>query len=258
MNITSVSEVLVKWYDDNCTNGRLAWSYLERKSGVSTSNICKIAKGQIATPKYETAKALLQAIYPGNNSAVYAFLVEFYPKKAIHLESFLQEKRKSIAESDINLLRDALNFRLFKLAMAESIKVSDIEDEFGANPVSGRLELMAKANLIAISPDGVLKRSDATVHTANGDVNWLAEEFIHSISILSSKKLLSRTSDIDIDERINKFLYYHASFNNDAIAMIGDEVKAFMDQIYRKYSQDKYRGDIPVFINLACGRFDSK
>lgn len=258
MNITSVSDVLVKWYDDNCTNGRLAWSYLGRKSGVSVSNICKIAKGQVAMPKYETAKALLQAIYPNKNSEVYAFLVEYYPKKAIHLEVFLEKDRNRIFEADMNLLRDQLNYRLFKLAMAGTIKVADLEAEFGSDSLSRRVEILSKANLIVVTEDGALKRTDATVQTANGDVNWVAEEFIHGVSLLSQKKLMSRELEMDLDDRINKFLYFHWNVSDEAVGMIGAESSDFMNGLFRKYSQPKYTGSIPVFVNLACGRFDSK
>lgn len=258
MNITSVSDVLVKWYDDNCTNGKLAWSYLGRKSGVSVSNICKIAKGQVAMPKYETAKALLQTIFPNDNAAVYKYLVEYYPKKAIHLEVFREPSRNRIAESAMNLLRDPLNFRLFKLSMAGSIKLADIEEDYGRNNLVSRIELLSNANLLRVDSEGNLERTEATVFTANGDVNWVAEEFMHCISILSTKKLLSQTTDIDIDSRINKFLYFHASFNDEAISLISEDVTKYINYICRKYSEDKYKGDIPVFINLACGRFDTK
>lgn len=258
MTISNVAAELNRWYDENCSNGNLAWSFLAKKSGVSVSQICKIAKGQVANPKYETEKALLEAIFPENFRGVYEYLLERYPRHDVALKSLLNKHRKKISTSGSELLKDRLTFRLFKFADAQSFTVQDLEIEFGANQIRPRVEALQEAGFIEIDDKGVISRSPSYESTVSADVIAVAEEFHHAIEILASKKLVAQSSNLEIDQILNRMTSLHRSYNENALVEMAADVNDFLNKMYTKYKQDKYRGAIPAFLNLATGRFDNK
>lgn len=257
MNISNMSEELNRWYEENCNQGNLAWSFLAKKSGVSVSQICKIAKGHVASPKYETVKALLEVLYPDDSIAVYEYLLKQYPRHTVALKGFSESKRSKVAVADRHLFRDILTFRVFKIADSGAFKVSQLEKEFGVTQIRPRIDALIKANYIEINENGFLVRSPYYEKTVLNEIASIAEEFHHVVDILASKKLVARNSDTEIDEIFNRLTYYHSSFNAEALKEIGKETREFVNYIFTKYKDSKFQGDIPAFINIATGRFDN-
>lgn len=258
MKISNMADELNRWYDENCSNGNLAWSFLAKKSGVSVSQICKIAKGQVAKPKYETEKSLLEAMHPDNYVDVYEYLLERYPQHNVVLNSLLKKGRKKIPASGSDLLKDRLTFRIFKFADTGAHTVADLEREFGKSQVVPRIEALNDADIIDVDSNGVISRSPNYENTVITDVIAVAEEFHHAVEILASKKLVAQNSNVEIDSIFNRMTSIHSSYNEAALTELAADVNQFLNKMYAKYQEDKYKGDIPAFLNLATGRFDNK
>lgn len=258
MNISSISDELNRWYEENCNNGNLAWSFLAKKSGVSVSQICKIAKGQVANPKYETERALFEAMFPENYVEVYEYLLEKYPRHNVALQGLLTKKRKRMPATGNELLKDRLTFRLFKFADAQCFKVSQLESEFGKSQVAPRIEALLAAEFVEIDSSGILSRSPKYEFTVNADLVSVAEEFHHAIEILASKKLVAQNSNTQIDQIFNRMTGMHDNYSEQALSELAADVNNFLNSMYTKYKDNKYRGPIPAFLNVATGRFDNK
>lgn len=258
MDISNVADELNSWYEKNCSNGNLTWSFLSRRSGVSVSQICKIAKGHVASPKYQTVKSLLEALYPDDNAKIYEYLVKHFPKHTIRIKGLSEEERSVVSDFNHQLFRDGLTFRLFKIAQSNSVKVSDLEKEFGANQIRPRVDALVNGRYIEVREDGVISRSKNFEKTAASEITTIAEGFHHAVEIVVSKKLVARNTDSEIDEIFNRLTYYHSTFSSEALASIAKETEEFVNYIISKYSSPKFKGDIPAFLNIATGRFDNK
>lgn len=258
MSISSMADELNRWYEENCNKGNLAWSFLSRKSGVSVSQICKIAKGSVASPKYQTVKSLLEVLYPDDNKSVYEYLVQNFPKHTIRLKEFSEEKRRLVTEFNHHLFRDCLTFRLFKMAQSSSATVSILEREFGASQIGPRIEALVKADYIVVDEGGRISRSENYKNTMMNEITSIAEEFHHAIEIIVTKKLVARNADTEIDEIFNRLTYYHSTYSSEALEGIAKETQEFVSYLVSKYNKPKYSGEIPAFINIATGRFDNK
>lgn len=258
MAISCLSEELNHWYEANCNKGDLAWSYLARKTQVSVSQLCKIAKGQVSRPKYHTVKSILEAIYPNDHSAVYKYLVEHFPKNQIHLTCLTESKRSTFEESARHLLKDRMTFRLFKLAATNRFTVEGLKAEFGSEMILPRLDALSLAGLVEVAENGVVSRTSKHSDTAMTKFADVADEFQHAIEILAAKKLVASVSDHEIDQIFNRLTFFHHSFNQEALEEMSDDITKFVESFIEKYEAEKYRGDIPGFLNIATGRFDSK
>lgn len=258
MSISSLPEELNRWYETNCAKGDLAWSYLSKKSHVSVSQLCKIAKGTVSKPKFHTVKAILKALHPDDHAAVHKYLVENYPQHQVSLKVLADVKRLDIDDSSRQLLKDRMTFRIFKLAISEKYTPEQLKLEFGAEVVEPRLDALILAKIVEIDSSGCIRRTESHKETATSDFGDIADEFHHVVEILTSKKLISKISNREIDEIFNGLMFYHETFSPEAIQEMGQDIREFMDKMFKKYSQDRFRGDIPAFLNIASGRFDSK
>lgn len=258
MNISSMADELNSWYEKNCVNGNLAWSFLAKKSGVSVSQICKIAKGYVANPKYQTQKQLLEALYPDNFAGVYEYLLERYPKNEVALKSLLRKNRKKISTVGNELFKDRLTFRLFKFADCKSYTIPDLEKEFGRSQIAPRIEALLDADYIEVDESGLITRTAKYEATVISDIVSASEEFHHVVDIITSKKIVAQNSDAEIDNIFNRMAALHNSYSKEALVEIAADVSEFLDLVYTKYKDEKYRGNIPVFLNIATGRFDNK
>lgn len=262
MPITSIADELNSWYDINCSHGDQTWSDLAELSKVSVSQICKIAKGQVLKPKFQTVKALLEAIHPDNLRLVHSYLAAQFPKHQVRLQSLIDVKRSQIAASDRHLFKDRMTFRIFKLATCKCYTVAQLEAEFGRNQVKPRIAALLASNLIEFSnsdpSSGVVCRSKAYEETTSSNVAAVAEEFHHAIDIIANKKTVEQYADSGLDHLVNRLAFFHDSFSPEALAEMSQETQEFFDRLITKYSADKYRGAIPAFLNLSTGRFDNK
>lgn len=258
MNISALPEELNRWYEENCKQGDLAWNHLARKSKVSVSQLCKIAQGKVARPKYNTVKSILTALYPENNKEVVSYLVEHFPKQEFALKSLTEVDRISVDQAARDLFQDRVTFQLFKIADCEVFAVEKLEREFGTDVIQPRVEALTDAGIIEIGEGGVLKRTERHKETSTREFADVAKEFQHAIDLMASKKLIASISDHEIDQIFNRLTSFHNSFSSDAIQEMGGEIRDFLDYLFTKYNNEKYRGDIPAFVNVATGRFDSK
>lgn len=253
-----MADELNSWYEKNCVNGSLAWSFLAKKSGVSVSQICKIARGQVANPKYQTQKQLLEALYPDDFVGVYEYLLERFPENEVALKSLLRKNRKKVNAVGHGLFKDRLTFRLFKFADCKSYTIEDLEKEFGRSQIEPRIEALLDADYIEVDEQGFVKRTRKYEATVISDVVSVAEEFHHVVDILASKKIVAQNSDVEIDQMFNRMTGLHNSYSEEALAEMAADVSQFLKTLYTKYKDEKYRGSIPVFLNIVTGRFDSK
>lgn len=258
MIISDLPDELNRWYEKNCKQGDSAWSNLAKSASVSVSQLCKIAQGKVARPKYNTVKSILTALYPENNKEVVSYLVEHFPKHEFALKSIVGVERVSIDQVARELFQDEMTFRLFKFASSEAFKVETLENSFGTDMVRPRLEALIDSGIAETNGQGILKRTERHKKTATSNFADQAKEFQHAIEILASKKLIASKSDHEIDQIFNRLMAFHSSFSQEAIDEMGGEIRDFLDYLFTKYRDEKYRGNIPAFVNVATGRFDSK
>lgn len=256
MKISGLPEELNRWYEKNCKQGDLAWSTLANAANVSVSQLCKIAQGKVARPKYNTVKSILTALYPENNKEVVSYLVEHFPKQEFELKSLTEVDRVSVDQIARKILRDRMTFRLFKFADCEFYTAKILENVFGIDVIRPRIEVLVAAGMAEISENGVLKRTERIKQTSTSEFADVAREFQHVIEILASKKLIASISDHEIDQKFNRLMAFHNSFSAEAIEEMGAEIRDFLNYLFTKYNDKKYRGNIPAFVNVATGRFD--
>lgn len=260
MSIDSLSAELNLWYERNCVQGNLSWNYLAKKTGITVSNITKIARGDVALPKYQTAKALLKTICPEDDVEVNTYLRTAYPAKSFNFVDVEAETPRSVVflgRKSIEILEDDLSFRLYKLALGNSSSIKSLKASFGEVQVSTRLESLERAQLVRIDAD-VLMRNDDLKFTQSNDPVLIAKHFKYNIDMVSAKKVLAKKGIGEIDAHVNRLLFYHGPFTEEALAMMVNETLDFISALAKKYSSEKYRGDVPGFIDITTGRFDTK
>lgn len=259
MEISSVKDELNKWYEDNCTNGKLAWSYLAKKSEVSTSNIRKIAKNEVGRPTFDTSRKILLALYPNQAEDVYTYLKEHYPKQTAswHLRKSMHEKGLS-ANQHLNLSKDKVLFRLFKLAMTGSYKVTELEQHLGEKLVSQKLQILKNAGAVEVDSDGFLKRSKDSNYTLTSDVHTLHDEFGHASALVLDKLSDDNHGVAEIDRQSNRYDSLHIGISEEASKELDEEIRKFKEMIYEKFTSPEYEGEVARFINIVVGRFDFK
>lgn len=257
MEISSLKDELNKWYDDNCKNGNLAWSYLAKKSGVTASNIRKIAKGEVELPRFDTARKLCESMFPDSADTVATYLKEVYPKEAATW--FLGNgERRELPKERFDLTRDFYAFLLFKLAMTGSFKISDLEEIHGKSTVGQRLQMLAEAGLAEANSEGKLVRGEESQYTKNSDPRLLADEFRHCTNHLESKLAADSAGVTKVDRESNRFDYLHLGLNDKGSDALNQLLSQFKQEMYKLYTSSEYVGNIPRFVNIATGRFDEK
>lgn len=258
MEISSLKDELNKWYDDNCKNGNLAWSYLAKKSGVTASNIRKIAKGEVGQPRFETTKQLLQALYPNQLAEVYVVLKELFPNKTDTWHLGETHNRVQFSRKDLEVTRDPMAFLLFKRAMTGAAKVKDLEDELGKSRIEQSLAMLADAGLAREDSKGFLVRCEGCSNTLTNDIHRLADEFRHVTQFLESKLAADVAGVANVDRQTNRFDSLHLGLNEKGSKELDDDIRALKEKIIKLLNDPEYAGDIPRFVNIAVGRFDSK
>lgn len=256
MPIVSMQDELNSWYEKNCNNGYLSWAVLSRRTGVSVPTITKIAKGEIARPKFETVDALLKVIAPDRPGEVSDFIVSEYGGGTIQFDPEWITPRKRFSQEIMRLFDDSLTYRLFKLAMSGSNSVAGLCKDFGESEVMARIQLLVEKGLVRIDEENRLIRTQGSQYTFNGDVFSVAREIKHMVDIVAEKKSLAKTGPTDVDQNANRLLFYNTSLTEDTIRDFNDEVSGFMQKIAEKYKFDVNKGGKEVFISIAFGRFD--
>lgn len=256
MAISSLSAELKAWYEKHCVNGHLSWNVLAKKTGITVSNITKIARGEVERPKYETAKLLLDAILPGQDEQVAEYIAATYQGGTITFEKEAESPRSQLPVEAADLLRDSLSFRLFKLSMSGSRTVTDLEQDFGVSFVRPRLEALTQVGLVVVDDQGLLQRTAQSKFIFDNDMGSVVTEFKHAIDIVAEKKILARNGVESIDKDANRLVSYHCSLKPESAKQMADDIVAMIRKVAQKYGADQHKGDIEVFLNVAHGRFD--
>lgn len=260
LDITSVSDELKQWYLTNCENGHLSWKTLSNKTGVTVSNISKIARGEVHQPKYETAKVLLEAVLPKRQADVLRFLRAEYPDKVFNfVDSQAQTPRATLRDTPQKneLLEDELTYRLYKLSLGNSYEVEKLKVDFGRVQVESRIAALEKAELV-VSDDGVLRRAADLVHTQQNETSLTAKHFRYNVNMVSMKKTLAKKGAKHIDTHANRMLFYHFPLTEEALAMMVNDTLDFISGLAKKYNDEKYHGSVVGFIDITTGRFDDR
>lgn len=257
MEISSLKDELEKWYENNCKNGNLAWSNLAKISGVSTSNIRKIAKGEVERPRYDTARKLCTALFPNKSDITDVYLKEMYPNQAQTWFVGNSERAERVSDG-FDITRDIDVYVLFKLAMTKKAKTADLRQLYGNNLFSKKMKILTEANLAEETPDGRLVRSEGARFTKNSDVHSLADEFRLCATIAETKIAANAAGAQQIDRIANRFDFLHLGVNEEGSAKIDKELESFKEKLYIIYTDPKFKGEIPRFVNLLVGRFDDK
>lgn len=256
MQIESLSKELNGWYEKNCVHGPLSWTTLEKKTGVSVSNITKIARGQIQRPKYETASVLLEAVLPDRKADIEDYISAEYGSETLNFDPHAPSARKELSAKTTNALRDFVAFRLFKLAMSGRHLISDLKARMGSDNVLPRLQILKDLGLVYVDEAGYLKRQPGSQDTRNNHATAVAEEFKHIVDLLAAKKVLSQQGYAQIDPEINKLLHLHVPVKPDRLPEMSKEVIEFLKMISEKYGTKEPGEGVEVFLNVAMGRFD--
>lgn len=257
MEISSLKDELKKWYEANCKNGNLAWSNLAKASGLSTSHIRKIAVGEVAKPRFDTARRLCSALFSHNSDATAVYLKEIYPKEA--QTWFLgNPERKELPSEVYDISRDALAHRLFYLALTDSAKVSDLENTFGKEKVSQKLSLLEEKELVKVTSEGVLTRAEGTKFSINTSPSSVISSFRQILAIMEEKFLDEVSGIAEIDRSTNRLDYLYLGLNVEGSNLLDAQLQKNKQELYEILTDPKYKGDIPRFVNIATGRFDTK
>lgn len=258
MPIHSVSEELNNWYETNCASGRLSWGALSKKTGIAVSNITKIAKGQTAKPKYETARALLYAIRPNEMNEVEDFIASNYGfEENVSFESNADTSRKVLGVDANELLRDFLTFRIFKLSLSGRHHIDCLNYKLGSENVMPRIEVLADYGLVFVDKNGFLCRRSGSQYTRTTDVTAIAAEFKHVVELVANKKVLAKKGNANIDNEVNRLVQWHLSLSKEQMPEFKRDIVEFLDKIGKKYKSNEDSADaVEMFLNLATGRFD--
>lgn len=260
MTIDSLSDELNSWYEENCVGGNLSWKVLSRKTGITVSNIAKIARGEIALPKYETAKVLLEAILPHQQPDVFRYLRAKYPQKAynyVDVKAVPPRANLYSQPSRVAALDDELTYRLYKIALCKKASVASLKKDFGADQVEKRIEILVEKKLVFVE-DGVLVRNPDIAHTQTNDPVFINKYFKFNTDIVAGKKVLASHGSANVDTYTNKLLFYHGSFSEDSLKKMVAETIEFIDYLAKKYNDENIEGDVAGFIDITTGRFDAK
>lgn len=258
MAIESLSAELNAWYEKHCLNGNLSWHVLARRSGITVSNITKIARGEVGRPKYETARVLLQAICSGREDEVAAYIATTYQGGAITFAKEHESPRKLLSAQMLDLLRDPLTFRLFKLSMSGKRTVAGLEHDFGTHQVRPRLDSLIAEGVVEIDDAGCLRRSTGAQFILSTEMASVALEFKHAVDFVAEKKILAQCGDTSIDKEANRLVSYHCSLKPESAESMQKEIIHMMRKVANKYSGDEHKGEVEMFYNVAIGRFDMK
>lgn len=256
MAIESLGAELNAWYEKHCANGHLSWNVLAKKTGITVSNITKIARGEVERPKYETAKLLLDAILPGRPQEVAEYITATYQGGAITFEKEAESPRTQLSAEAADLLRDSLSFRLFKLSMSGSRAVTELEQDFGVSFVRPRIEALTQIGLVTVDDQGRLKRTAKSKFIFDSDMGSVVTEFKHAIDLVAEKKILARNGVESIDKDANRLASYHCSLKPESAKQMAEDIMAMIRKVAQKYGADQHKGDVEVFFNVALGRFD--
>lgn len=256
----ALKERLNQWHDANCKNGTQSWQCLAKKTQVSESYICKIARGEAANPGFRVAKSLAMVLFAADVTKAYRFLKEYYPKETPSELEFLKENFTCIDDRTAALLRDRDTFRIYKIALTGEWGPRELPKIQGLTFVDERVSALIDAGLLEVDQStGKLKRTAEHQRTIVVDPERLANEFSMVNEILRQKKSaakLSNDAKIQIDETLNRYLFYHVSLNEEGAALFAKRQIDFINETHKELNQDKYKGNIPVFCNIASGRFD--
>lgn len=258
MSIESLSAELNNWYEKHCVNGNLSWNVLSRKTGITVSNITKIARGDVGKPKYETARTLLNAILPDRQDDIAEYIALTYQGGQITFSKEHESPRKQLTDDVLDLFRDPLTFRLFKLAMSGSRSVTSLEDDFGGSQVRPRLESLAQVGVVEVDEAGLLRRPTASQFSLSTVTAGVALEFKHAVDIVAEKKILANNGDTSIDKEANRLLAYHCSLTPESAQNMRREIVDFLRKTAQKYSAEEHKGEVELFYNVAIGRFDTQ
>lgn len=258
MPITSLSDELNTWYENNCVQGNLSWKVLAKKTGITVSNITKIARGEVTRPKYETARVLLAAILPGRADDIAEYIALTYQGGQITFAKEHESPRKQLTEDTQDLFRDALTFRLFKLSMSGKRTVASLERDFGVNQITPRLDSLVRDGVVAIDDQGRLCRALSSTFTFGSGVMNVATEFKHGVDLIAEKKVLAAHGNSTIEKEANRLISYSSSLKPESAKnMRADFINVFR-KVVQKYSEPEHRGDVEVFYNIAIGRYDAE
>lgn len=258
MAIESLSAELWAWYEKHCVNGNLSWQVLARRSGITVSNITKIARGDVGKPKYETARVLLEAMLPDRHDEVAAYIAATYQGGPITFAKEHDSPRKLLTRPMLDVLRDPLTFRLFKLSMSGKRSVTSLERDFGADDVRPRLESLIAEGIVSIDDSGNVCRTPSAQFILSTEMASVAREFNHAIAIVAEKKTLANAGDSSIDKDANRLVSYHCSLKPDSAKSMQRDIVQAMRKIATKYSAAEHKGEVEMFYNVAFGRFDTK
>lgn len=262
MAMEALKEQLNSWHDVNCSKGPLSWQWLAKRSGISESYICKIARGEAANPSFRIAKSLMLIVLSHDIPKVYRFLKEFYPEETPSELEFLQKNFTHVDDKTVDLLRDKDNYRIYKIALSGKKTVQDISRDSGVSFAEERAVKLVEAGVLVVDEaTGKLSRSEAHKKTIVVDPDRLANEFGMVNEILREKKQAAKLAPAkvpQIDELLNRYMFYHDCVNDDAVAYFVNKLTKFLNDTHKELSQQKYKGDIPLFCNIAAGRFDDK
>lgn len=258
----ALKEQLNRWHDANCKNGSLSWQSLANKADVSESYICKIARGEAANPSYRVAKSLMTTIFSSDVSKAYTFLKEYYPKETPSELEFLRDSFTCVDDRTTDLLRDRDTYRIYKIALTGEWGPKDLPDIQGLTFVEDRVNALLDAGILEVDQStGKLQRTEAHKRTIVVDPERLSNEFAMVNEILRQKKSaakLGHEAKTQIDETLNRYMFYHDSLNEKGAALLAKRQVEFINSTHKELSQAKYKGNIPVFTNIAAGRFDDK
>lgn len=257
MPITSLSDELNTWYENNCVQGNLSWKVLAKKTGITVSNITKIARGEVTRPKYETARVLLAAILPGRADDIAEYIALTYQGGQITFAKEHESPRKQLTEDTQDLFRDALTFRLFKLSMSGKRTVASLERDFGVNQITPRLDSLVRDGVVAIDDQGRLCRAPASKFIFSTEMAAVATEFKHVVDIVAEKKILARNGEKTIDKDANRLMSYHCSIKPESAEQMRNDILDSIRKIAQKYGTDEHKGDVELFYNVVVGRFDA-
>lgn len=257
MAITSLSAELNAWYEKHCVNGNLSWNVLARRTGITVSNITKIARGEVGKPKFETARVLLDAMFPDRKDDIAAYIEATYKGGPVTFAKEHESPRKLLTQQILDLLRDPLTFRLFKLSMSGKRTVAGLGQDFGEGQVQPRIDSLIAEDLVIIDEDGCLRRSPGAQFILSAEMVGVAVEFRHVVDIVAEKKILAECGETSIDKEANRLFYYHGSLKPESAENMRKEILHLMRKVVSKYSADEHKGEVEMFYNVAYGRFDT-